>query len=405
MKLSQTLVKVDKSQIFGLSKLAIVVLLRRGRNEAHARVAQLRTTSEQWNRARRWLEESKSANKCSRSVERIAANSNATQTESELLKLKLKRSQKEIEKLRLERELYNEENRLLRKTVERMSNGTTVETIARIAYVTMVKNSERFIYYNLNYHKNIGINDFFICDNGSTDCTRELIRQFQSENPDARVIVLEDPTIGYYQSIRMTALAALAFDYGCNWILPIDDDELLCSSQGPLNLPSFLLDSIDPETDPATIYIPRCEYVACDSDDQSEKNPFLRLRHRETSPSKPNQTVLVRWKKGLSLAQGNHRVTGNTNRLLSVGNPLYIAHFPYLDVQHIKEKIIQGGIAYEAATNLYPTMGMHWKLFYNRYQRYGDEVFVDVLNEFNASKKALVELPLHAVMFKPNSRS
>jgi hypothetical protein len=213
---------------------------------------------------------------------------------------------------------------------------------------------------------------------------------------------LEDPSIGYYQSARMTALASLAFEYGCNWILPVDDDEILCSSGGSLNLPSFILSHFAADPRPAYIEIPRCEYVPSERDNPAEKNPFLRLRHRESKTSRRNQTVLIRWQKGLSIAQGNHRVSGGASILLSTGNPLYVAHFPYLDVEHIKEKIIQGALAYDAAADLYPTMGMHWKLFYKRYKEHGDKAFVDLLNEFKASKTPLVEMPLHEAMFKPS---
>jgi glycosyltransferase involved in cell wall biosynthesis len=310
----------------------------------------------------------------------------------------LEQLEKEIEKLRFEREAYWAENRQLKKKLTASSLDQSTDHV-RVAYVTMVKNSERMICYHLNYYRNLGIRDFFICDNGSTDRTRALIRQFQNENTDLRIVVLEDPTVGYYQSARMNALVSLAFDYGCNWILPVDDDEILCSSEGAFNLPQFISSRIASDTDAGTINIPCCEYVPSDDDQSTEKNPFLRVRNRESGFSKPNQTVLVRWKKGLVLAQGNHRVSGAARQLLPDNNPLYIAHFPYLDLEHVRHKILQGALAYEAAPDLLPTMGMHWKLFYSRFKRDGDAALTELLDEFKSSKSKLITQPLPANMF------
>jgi hypothetical protein len=149
--------------------------------------------------------------------------------------------------------------------------------------------------------------------------------------------------------------------------------------------------------------IARYEYVPSESDDASVSNPFLRLTKREAVLSKPNQTCLIKWGKGLSIAQGNHRVYGNAKVISAENNPLYIAHFPLFDLEHMKNKAIQGGRAYEAATNLYPTQGLHWKYFYDQYKRNGEAALQRIFQEWKDSKGELVDDPLDANAFKVRS--
>src|SRR5690242_16616279 len=69
------------------------------------------------------------------------------------------------------------------------------------------------------------VDAMIVADNGSTDGTREILA-------DLPVTVIDDPDPAYYQSVKMTELAAQAADAGADWVLPIDADERWYSPHG-----------------------------------------------------------------------------------------------------------------------------------------------------------------------------
>jgi len=95
------------------------------------------------------------------------------------------------------------------------------------AYITCIKDEEDLIFYNLIYHYNIGIRDFYIIFNNSNSETRKQVNKFSILKFDANVYTENDNDIAYLQAIRLKRLADMAYNNGCDWIIPIDADEIL----------------------------------------------------------------------------------------------------------------------------------------------------------------------------------
>lgn len=275
----------------------------------------------------------------------------------------------------------------------------------RVAYVTVVRNEEDRIYHQLNYFYMIGVRDFFLCDHGSTDNTAALIERFRSENPDAGVISLFDPTPGHYQGIRMTVLADLAYSHGCDWILALDADEILLSNDGLPDLNSFVTQESLRDKKYGHVFLPLVNYLPTSADPSGESNPFLRLQYRENSDCKAEifwpPKVLVKWRRGMFIDEGNHDIKGLTEALTVDHNPLYLAHFPYANIDQVVDKVVKGGRAFEEAPEFSSTIGWHWKEAYEQYLLKGEEAIYDWFDSWQRDAGHLSHQPLDPAWFRP----
>lgn len=100
-----------------------------------------------------------------------------------------------------------------------------------LSAVMMVKNEAAMLSVNLAYHRAMGIKDFWVVDNGSTDGTTELLEHERRVHGDVRWTSEPDR---FSQSELTTEIAAEAFAAGSDWILPIDADEFWWIADGSL---------------------------------------------------------------------------------------------------------------------------------------------------------------------------
>jgi len=94
------------------------------------------------------------------------------------------------------------------------------------AYITCIKDEPDLIYYNLVYYYNIGIRNFYIMFNNSCEKTRAEVALFENTH-QVKLTTFEDKRIGYYQPERFTMMSNAAYAKNCDWIIPVDADEIV----------------------------------------------------------------------------------------------------------------------------------------------------------------------------------
>jgi Glycosyl transferase family 2 len=105
----------------------------------------------------------------------------------------------------------------------------------RVGAVMMLRNEADIISANVRYHSSVGVTDFFIVDNGSSDRTPKILARLAREFPGLRWTKDDGP---YQQSMITTGLAQEAHTAGVDWVVPIDADEFWFS--GDSGLPGVL---------------------------------------------------------------------------------------------------------------------------------------------------------------------
>jgi hypothetical protein len=71
---------------------------------------------------------------------------------------------------------------------------------------------------------------------------------------------------------------------------------------------------------------------------------------------------------------------------------LTMLHYPMRSLAHVRRKVINGGLAYEAMRT--PGYGEHWRGNYAAYQREGEAAVVRIFHEFIRQNAAKEQLPI-----------
>lgn len=209
------------------------------------------------------------------------------------------------------------------------------------------------------------VSGIIVADNRSTDGT---LGELQAAKRDANcpVVILEDPDVGYYQSRKMTSLAAQAASMGADWIIPFDADEIWVA---PDRLGIFIADS------PADIVTAEILNHFATALDGTDPVPFraMTYRHRDAAPL---VKVAFRWHDSVVVHQGNHGVTYSDHTPI-VANGLQVRHFPYRSREQFARKARNGAEAYKA-TDLPESEGAHWRQYGELLDRYGPHALDEV---------------------------
>lgn len=208
--------------------------------------------------------------------------------------------------------------------------------------------------------------DFLIvADNGSTDGTRELLDALAGE---LALTVLDDPERGYFQSRKMSHLAAQAAQAGASWVVPFDADERWYSPFGRI------ADVLAGQ--PAHVRVLEAEvydHVATGADDAALP-PMQRIGWRRLKPC-PLRKVACRTVLPVTIEQGNH---GASYAHETVRGQFVVRHFPYRSDAQFVSKVRNGAAAY-AATDLPEDQGAHWRGYGRILEEHGPEVLVETV--------------------------
>lgn len=191
-----------------------------------------------------------------------------------------------------------------------------------------------------------------VADNRSNDGTRDVLNALIQEGLSLEV--RDDDEVAYYQSRKMTELAADAFNDGYVWAIPCDADEVWYATDGrPIR--DYLAGVA---RDLMFIEAPMYHHLPTEEDVKHERNPLLRIGHRQREHGQMGK-VLCRLRPGLEIAMGNHGAWAPGPGLTSKGG-VVIRHFPWRTPNQFKKKIRNGVEAY-AATDLPASVGEHWR--------------------------------------------
>lgn len=233
---------------------------------------------------------------------------------------------------------------------------------------------------HMAYH----VDSLIIADNGSTDGTRRILADMARHLP---LTVLDDPEPAYYQSAKMSHLAACAAAAGAQWVVPFDADELWYTPHGD-RIADLLAGMLGTPVVRARLF----NHWAS-AKDGPHPNPFLSMRWRETQPA-PLDKVAFRWEPGAVIHQGNHGVSlpGGVDSVVA----LEIRHFPYRTTDQFVRKALNGAAAY-ALTDLPEYEGAHWRQYGALHDSLGREALEDVFREhfwrFDPAARGMVEDP------------
>lgn len=224
-------------------------------------------------------------------------------------------------------------------------------------------------------HMATQVDAIVIADNRSTDRTSQILERLSDEwAATFPFIVSYDDKVGYEQSKKMSAMAAVAHHlYDADWIVPFDADEIW---YGPTPRIADYLRSLPPGDDIVEARL--FDHVSTGLDISEETNPIERLQWRRNYPA-PLPKVACRYREGLVIEMGNHGAHyRNTDGKTSAWK-IAIRHFPYRSPEQVVRKVRNGAEAY-AATDLPEHFGAHWRQWGRILDEHGEDAIHDLFH-------------------------
>lgn len=243
----------------------------------------------------------------------------------------------------------------------------------RLWFACMVKDEEDTIGGWIRHAASEGATGVAILNNRSTDGTLDAIADAALDVKGDTIVWLEDdPVVGYYQSLKISALLErVAREHDPEWIVPADADELWHARDRALTslfVEMRLMGNVQ------VVDAGLLTHYATGRDDPDEPDPFRRLEWRHPDVA-PLPKVAFKWATGAVVHQGNHGVTlpGVVEPLRVLGAGLTVRHFPYRSPEQFERKVRNGAAAYAAAPDLPAGMGNHWRDFGDTLERGGPD--------------------------------
>lgn len=234
----------------------------------------------------------------------------------------------------------------------------------KIIAIGMVKNSadiiESFIRCN-----GVWADKFVILDNMSTDRTVEILNLLKQEGYDIEII--PDEEIAYYQSEKMNVLLSYVCDtYDPDYIIPIDDDEVLTVDTG-----KDIKETICELEDGKVYNVVWRIYTPSDDDAPDVVCVPKRITHYFSCDIEgyiPNTKVIIT--KGaikenpkLRIIQGNHSVADYNDEIV-LNREIIVAHYPSRSDNQLKSKALVGWAGYMTMISKKQNWGFQWRVAY-----------------------------------------
>jgi glycosyltransferase involved in cell wall biosynthesis len=245
-------------------------------------------------------------------------------------------------------------------SIKRLDYRPIPKIRGEIRALLVVRNEALRLPATLRHHRAIGVQRFFVLDNGSTDGTLDLL----ANEPDVHIFATAESYAASHWGVTWTNILLDEFGAG-HWTLTIDADEqfiyphyeeleiaLLCrylDHAGAQALPCLLLDMYsdrpvaDTVHDPSAALIDACRYFDAGPYRASrvQQCPYFQIYGgvrertfyavlREFHPPTVSKVPLVRWQKGMRFLYSTHTLTPVKTSSMLAG----LLHFKFLSDFH-----------------------------------------------------------------------
>ena len=245
-----------------------------------------------------------------------------------------------------------------------------------IIAITMVKNEANIISYSIRHLKANGVDGIIMADNNSVDGTAEVAKDV-SRLIGYDITIIDEPSLGYYQSAVMTKLYNLAISRGARWIIPFDADELVIASDMKIS------EALNLSRDKVVLGLRVYDHCPTNIDgNRDNDNPFLKWPFRKIDPQPIGKIIVQNLGPDLTILQGNHgvRLRGEPIRAYE-SDIMQIRHFRFYNgFESYAKSAVEKLEAYEN-TDLPESVGSHWRLYGRIARDYGADILAKELRK------------------------
>lgn len=227
------------------------------------------------------------------------------------------------------------------------------------------------------------IDQFVFLDNMSTDRTVEILNLLQKEG--FNIEILEDAEIQHAQAKKMDELCTYVYKkYPCDFIIPLDDDEILIPENVSISDVKKALRSLDRSS---LYYASWRVYIPTEADDSTEINVAKRQKYCFSNNVSTHSKVMI--PSALTQEDGFHLLDGNHGAIFTKehGNFLFpylkFAHFPIRSAEQIKSKALIGWTNLLTIPDRCAVNGIHWEVIYEQIKE-GNPLTTDLLQTLSA---------------------
>lgn len=218
-----------------------------------------------------------------------------------------------------------------------------------IAVLMMYRNEEDIIGKCIDHWAKLGVDAFYLCNNGSTDNSPFEVLNAQLRNC-CQITTTHSIREDFPQREMINYLKGLAIKDGHQWIFPIDADEFLCLNEMPANTIRQWIESCYDD-----LFYAYGQYR------------YKNIMPNGVSWFEPEHTkVFGRLNPDWNISIGNHEIEGVAPYLPHFG--AYINHYQYRSYDQFKRKKITFFKAFEKAGYLDHKFVKEYRL----YQKHGE---------------------------------
>jgi glycosyltransferase involved in cell wall biosynthesis len=231
-----------------------------------------------------------------------------------------------------------------------------------IAVLMMFKDEEDIIGKCIDHWAKLGVDAFYLCNNGSTDNSAFEVLQSQLRNC-AQFTITHTIKEDFPQREMINYLKELALKDGHQWLFPIDADEFLClNATGFETLKGWIMDRNT--TEDGYIY---------------GQYPYKNIMPNGVSWFEPeHKKCYGRFSPDWNISIGNHEIEGVKTTVWDDGGA-YLNHYQYRSYEQFKRKKLTFFKAFEKAGYLDHKFVKEYRLYQKHGEAYLEQMWDNLL--------------------------